>query len=126
MGGAVAQQVTLAAPKGMVRKLVLAGTRTSGSPNTVHGPSKMVEALSQSETQEEFVESWALSFFNNTVQGRLAAKASWGRILSRSQDRVHHMPMSKPPSVRSLLLVISLTGRLMVPLRESKKLQFLS
>jgi pimeloyl-ACP methyl ester carboxylesterase len=90
MGGAVAQQVTLAAPKRMVRKLVLAGTRTSGSPNTVAGPREVFEALSQSETQDEFAESWALSFFDNTVQGRLAAKASWERILSRSQDRAPH------------------------------------
>jgi len=90
MGGAVAQQVTLAAPKGMVRKLVLAGTRTSGSPNTILGPREVLEALSQSETQDEFAESWALSFFDNTVQGRLAAKASWERILSRSQDRAPH------------------------------------
>jgi pimeloyl-ACP methyl ester carboxylesterase len=85
MGGGAAQHVALAAP-GLVRKLILAGTRTSRTPNTILGPRKISVALASGATEEEFKEAWTISFFNPSAQGRAAAKAVWDRIFSRTQD----------------------------------------
>lgn len=90
MGGAAAQHVTLAAP-GLVRKLILAGTRTSRTPNTVIGPRKIFHALAHSETEEEFREAFLLSFFPPTPAGRSAGLSSWERIMTRTQDRAPHL-----------------------------------
>jgi pimeloyl-ACP methyl ester carboxylesterase len=90
MGGGAAQHVALAAP-GLVRKLILAGTRTSRSPNTVIGPRNIFFALAHSVTEDEFKEAFALSFFNPSLDGRAAALASWNRIISRTQDRAPHL-----------------------------------
>jgi len=86
MGGGAAQHVALAAP-GLVRKLILAGTRTSRTPNTIIGPRKIFFALAHAVTEKEFKEAFALSFFNSDAQGRAAAEASWNRIFSRTHDR---------------------------------------
>ncbi|KAH6683457.1 Alpha/Beta hydrolase protein [Halenospora varia] len=90
MGGGAVQHVALAAPS-LVRKLILAGTRTSQTPNTVKGPRDVIAELSNSVTEEEFKASWALSFFNPTPEGQAAAEASWKRIMLRSQDRAPHL-----------------------------------
>jgi pimeloyl-ACP methyl ester carboxylesterase len=90
MGGAAAQHVALAAP-GLVRKLILAGTRTSRTPNTVIGPRKFFFELAHSVTKEEFKEAFALTFFSPSPHGRAAALASWDRIFSRTQDRAPHL-----------------------------------
>ncbi|TVY73180.1 2-hydroxy-6-oxononadienedioate/2-hydroxy-6-oxononatrienedioate hydrolase [Lachnellula suecica] len=90
MGGGAAQYVALNAP-GLVRKLVLAGTRTSVTPNTTRGEPAIFEALATSTTEEEFKASWALSFFNPSPLGQAAAEASWARIMSRTEDRAPHL-----------------------------------
>jgi pimeloyl-ACP methyl ester carboxylesterase len=90
MGGGAAQHVALAAP-GLVRKLVLAGTRTSRTPNTVIGPRNIFFELAHAVTEEEFKEAFAFSFFNPSPHGRAAAVASWNRIFSRSHDRAPHL-----------------------------------
>ncbi|PMD45166.1 hydrolase [Hyaloscypha variabilis F] len=90
MGGGAAQHVALAAP-GLIHKLILAGTRTSRTPNTVIGPRKIFFALAHAVTEEEFKEAFALSFFNSDAQGRAAALISWDRIFSRSHDRASHL-----------------------------------
>jgi pimeloyl-ACP methyl ester carboxylesterase len=90
MGGGAAQHVALSAP-GLVRKLILAGTRTSRTPNTVIGPRKIFFELAHAATEEQFKEAFVLSFFNHSPDGRAAGLASWGRIFSRSQDRAPHL-----------------------------------
>jgi pimeloyl-ACP methyl ester carboxylesterase len=90
MGGGAAQYVALAAPN-LVRKLVLAGTRTSRTPKTVTGPRDIFFALANAVTKEEFRAAWALSSFNHDTEGQAAAKASWERIFSRQQDRSPHL-----------------------------------
>jgi pimeloyl-ACP methyl ester carboxylesterase len=90
MGGAAAQHVALAAPD-LVRKLILAGTRTSKTPNTVPGPRKIFYDLAHSDTDEEFKKSWINSFFNSSPSGRAAGEASWARIQERSHDRAPHL-----------------------------------
>jgi len=90
MGGGAAQHVALAAPN-LVHRLILAGTRTSRTPNTIIGPRKIFYKLAHSVTEEEFKEAFALSFFNHSPHGREAALASWDRIFSRSQDRAPHL-----------------------------------
>jgi pimeloyl-ACP methyl ester carboxylesterase len=90
MGGGAAQHIALAAP-GLVRKLILAGTRTSRTPNTVLGPQKIFSALAHSVTEEEFREAFVLSFFRPGRRGRAAGLASWDRIFSRKHDRAPHL-----------------------------------
>ena len=89
MGGVAAQYVALSAPQ-VVRKLILAGTRTSQTPHTTSGPLDIFLALANAVTEEEFEDAWTISFFNHNPSGRETAKASWERIMSRSQDRAPH------------------------------------
>jgi pimeloyl-ACP methyl ester carboxylesterase len=81
MGGGAAQHVVLAAP-GLVRKLVLAGTQTSRTPNTVSGVRDIFEWLASSVSEEEFKDSWVKSFFPASPVGVLAADTVWERIKS--------------------------------------------
>lgn len=90
MGGVAAQYVPLNAP-GLVRKLILAGTRTSITPNAVEASGESFAALKDSVTEQEFKDSWALSFFNDSAHGKAAAQASWDRIISRTEDRAPHL-----------------------------------
>lgn len=90
MGGGAAQHVALAAPN-LVRKLILAGTRTSRTRNTIFGPRKIFYELANSATEAEFKVAWTLSFFNPSQHGRDAAQASWDRIMTRTEDRAPHL-----------------------------------
>jgi pimeloyl-ACP methyl ester carboxylesterase len=90
MGGVAAQYVPLNTP-GLVRKLILAGTRTSITPNAVEASGESFAALKDSVTEQEFKGSWALSFFNDSPHGKAAAQASWDRIMSRTEDRAPHL-----------------------------------
>lgn len=90
MGGCVAQYVYLLAPY-LVRKLILAGTRTSQTPSSTGGPAHIFKELAESITEEEFEAATALSFFNPTPHGQAAAKSSWNRIFSRTVDRAPHL-----------------------------------
>ncbi len=89
MGGGAAQHVALTASS-LVRKLILAGTRTFRTPNTVIGP-RDIFALANAVTEEGFRAAWRLSFFSHDADGQAAAKASWERIFSRQQDRSPHL-----------------------------------
>jgi pimeloyl-ACP methyl ester carboxylesterase len=90
MGGIAAQFVYLQAPK-LIRKLILAGTSTSDTPNTVMGDYNIFLGLANPISREDFEIGWSRSFFNNTPHGQAAAKASWQRIFSRTQDRAPHL-----------------------------------
>ncbi|KAL2071384.1 hypothetical protein VTL71DRAFT_12619 [Oculimacula yallundae] len=90
MGGGAAQHVALAAP-GRVRKLILAGTRTSRTPNTILGPRNIFYDLAHAVTKEEFKAAWTNSFFNPSQHGRDAAEASWKRIFTRKDNRAPHL-----------------------------------
>lgn len=83
MGGLAAQYVALDAPKGLVRKLILCGTRTSRRPDTVMGDRKWFIPLATSESEEEFRQSWIDSFFPPTEIGRAAGAESWKRIANQ-------------------------------------------
>jgi len=80
MGGGVVQTVSLLSP-GLVKKLIIAGSRTSRTPNTTAGPRHIFEALRTGETEEEFRASVELSFYNPNTVGKKAAAASWARML---------------------------------------------
>lgn len=91
MGGGAAQHVVLAAP-GLVRKLILAGTQTSRTPNTVRGQIEVFEYLATSVSEDEFKDSWVKSFFPPTPAGILAGEESWKRIMSsHPNDRKPHL-----------------------------------
>lgn len=83
MGGGAAQHVALAAPQ-LVRKLILAGTRTSRTPHTVIGPRDIFFQLAN---LEDFKAALAVSFFNPSPHGQLEAQKSWDRIMLRKEDR---------------------------------------
>lgn len=72
--------VALNAPKGLVRKLILAGTRASQSAKTVAGPAGPFKALFRAETEAESEAAIAYSFYPETEQGRKYAKESWARM----------------------------------------------
>ncbi|KAF4629666.1 hypothetical protein G7Y89_g8479 [Cudoniella acicularis] len=90
MGGGAAQHVALLAP-GLIRRLILAGTRTSRTPNTIIGPRDIFAELANAETEAEFKAAIALSFFNPDPHGQAAAQVSWDRIKSRSHGRAPHL-----------------------------------
>jgi len=90
MGGCAAFYVYLGAPH-IVRKLILAGTRISQTPNSIRGPAHIFKELAIAVTEEEFEAATALSFFNRSPHGQAAAKASWNRIFSRTVDRAPHL-----------------------------------
>lgn len=90
MGGCAAQYVFLGAPH-LVRKLILAGTRTSQTPNSTGGPGHIFKGLAVAVTEKEFEIAMANSFFNPSPHGQAAAKASWDRIITRTVDRAPHL-----------------------------------
>lgn len=91
MGGLAAQYVALDAPRGMVRKLILAGTRTSLTSKTVNGPVEWFKPLARSESEKDFKQAWRDSFFNHDRHGRAVAETVWSRIQRRSIDRAPHL-----------------------------------
>jgi pimeloyl-ACP methyl ester carboxylesterase len=94
MGGAAVQMVALTAPK-LVRRLILAGTSTSVSDETVTfvpgivwpreaAPTEPLKVLATAVTPEEVEYSLAYSFFPDDGIGRAAAKAYRNRIQERN------------------------------------------
>lgn len=92
MGGAAAQMVALNAPKGLIRRLILAGTVPSqgpdSSPVTDWHP---FELLKTGDSPAETFRGWAYSFFPDTNKGRFDAAASWARIHLRQDDRAPYL-----------------------------------
>ena len=90
MGGGCAQHVALMGDQ-LVRRLIIAGSRTSRTPNTIIGPRDIFFPLAESATESEFKTAWAQSFFNHDADGKAAAEACWDRIFSRTHDRAPHL-----------------------------------
>ena len=80
MSGAAAQMFALNAPHGMVRKLILAGTRASQSNRTVAGRPGPFAALFKAQTDKESETALTYSFYPETEEGRANAKVYWTRI----------------------------------------------
>jgi pimeloyl-ACP methyl ester carboxylesterase len=95
MGGGAVQCATLAAPPGMIRKLIIAGSRTSANPTMVIGDRAIYRPLAESVTEEEFKESWIRSFYPHTDAGRAAGEEVWRRIQRRDQDRAPHLSVEE-------------------------------
>ena len=86
MGGMAAQMIALNAP-GLVRKLILAGTRASDGPNTVHpSDTKPFVNLVSAATPAELEAAHAAALYYTDEVGRSAARASWERIHERKGD----------------------------------------
>jgi pimeloyl-ACP methyl ester carboxylesterase len=90
MGGGCAQHVALMGGQ-LVRKLIIAGSRTSCNPQMLIGPRDIFYLLADNVTEVEFKAAWAQSFFNHDSEGKAAAQASWDRIFSRTHDRAPHL-----------------------------------
>jgi len=92
MGGAAVQMVALNAPKGLVRRVIIAGTVPSAGPDATKVTDwHPFEVLKAGDSPEAIFRGWAYSFFPNTNKGRFDARASWDRINLRQQDRAPYM-----------------------------------
>lgn len=87
MGGCVAQMVALNAP-GLVRKLILAGTRASISPNTVGADWPLVERFALAMEPDAVEAAFTVSMFTTTSNGLSQAKKYWTRIHERKHDEL--------------------------------------
>lgn len=91
MGGGAVQHVVLTAAPGIVRKLIIAGSRTSYNATTVIGDRAIFRPLAESETEEDFKEAWVESFFPHTEPGRKAAAEVWARMQTWGPERAPHL-----------------------------------
>jgi len=92
MGGTVVQMVALNAPKGLVRRVIIAGTVPSEGPDSVNVTDwHPYEVLKTGDSPEEIWKGWAYSFFPDTNKGRFDAAESWARIHLRTEDRAPYM-----------------------------------
>lgn len=88
MGGAAVQMVALNAPKGMIRRLIIAGTVPSQGADSVPVTDwHPFELLKTGDSPEEIYRGWAYSFFPDTDKGRFDAAEVWARIHLRQEDR---------------------------------------
>jgi pimeloyl-ACP methyl ester carboxylesterase len=87
MGGCVAQMVALNAPS-LVRRLILAGTRASVSPNTVGANWSLVERFTVAMEPEAVEAAFTESMFTTTPNGLAQAKKYWARIHERQHDEL--------------------------------------
>jgi len=87
MGGCVAQMVALNAP-GLVRRLILAGTRASVSPNTVGADWPLVERFTVAMDPISVEAAFTESMFTTTTNGLSQAKKYWTRIHERQHDEL--------------------------------------
>lgn len=93
MGGCVAQMLALNAPRGLIRRVIFAGTVPSQGPDSVPVTDwHPFELLKTGDSPEETFRGWAYSFFPDTDKGRFDAAASWSRIHLRQQDRTPYLP----------------------------------
>jgi pimeloyl-ACP methyl ester carboxylesterase len=83
MGGAIAQQFVFDRPT-VVRKVVLAGTATKGSPGMDKLPGVVEEAFRRGAKERSHPK--AFLFFTETADGKLAAKEFIGRINKHTVD----------------------------------------
>lgn len=93
MGGGAVQMVALKEPK-LVRKLILAATFASapGENSDVSGivwpqassPPEPLDVLTKAVEASETEYALAFSFFNQTEEGKAAAKAYWNRVQERN------------------------------------------
>lgn len=84
--------IGLNAPKGLVRKLILAGTTPSSGDGVVwHSNMLPYEKLRLAKTHDEQREAFLLSFFGPSGRSQAAGRASFERIHSARPDRVDYV-----------------------------------
>ncbi|KAJ4292770.1 hypothetical protein N0V90_009433 [Kalmusia sp. IMI 367209] len=92
MGGCTAQMIALNAPKGLVRRLVLAGTMTSVGEGTVRAPDiGPFNLIRTAVTKEEQLQGFLTSFFGPSERSQAAGRASFGRIYAARKDRTDYV-----------------------------------
>lgn len=92
MGGCAAQMIALNAPKGLVRRVVLAGTMPSVGKGTMRASDMTpFNLLRKAATREEQLEAFLKSFFGPSDQSQAAGKASFERIHSGRRDRTDYL-----------------------------------
>jgi pimeloyl-ACP methyl ester carboxylesterase len=92
MGGCVAQMLALNAPKGLIRRVIFAGTVPSEGPDSVNVTDwHPFELLKTGDSPDEIFRGWAYSFFPDTDKGRFDAATVWARIHLRQEDRAPYL-----------------------------------
>jgi pimeloyl-ACP methyl ester carboxylesterase len=112
MGDGAAQHVALKAPH-LVRKLILAGTRTSKTPNTTRGSRDIFLPLANSVTKRGFEPAYAQSFSITTQIGKPRPKLL-GTASSYEHTIALHTFAPKSQSVRSRHTISSLNHTLII------------
>ncbi|KAK4498709.1 hypothetical protein PRZ48_009219 [Zasmidium cellare] len=87
MGGFVGQILGLEAPKGLIRRLIIAGSTPSwGQGITQHNEQRSQEINANAAGAEATLESMQKLFFYDSSTSRAASKAYWARIHERTKE----------------------------------------
>ncbi|PSN59798.1 alpha/beta-hydrolase [Corynespora cassiicola Philippines] len=96
MGGCTAQMVALNAPKGMIRRLILAGTIPSAGEGVVLlDDISPYNKLRFARTYEEQLEAFLISFFGPSERSQAAGRASFQRIHTSRPGRTDYVDVEK-------------------------------
>ncbi|OAL32907.1 hypothetical protein AYO20_07698 [Fonsecaea nubica] len=87
MGGFIAQMLTLNAPPGLVRKLVLAGTAPSQGPGVESGDMHYFQNLTNATTDADVKAGFLSGFFGSSEARQKIGEKWWNRITSCSSMR---------------------------------------
>jgi len=87
MGGMAAQIVALNSPKGLVRRLILAGTGPSAGEGVQAGPEWAIQALAGANNNEEEEAAFIKTFYTESPEKIALGKEWWKRINERTEDR---------------------------------------
>jgi pimeloyl-ACP methyl ester carboxylesterase len=104
MGGCTAQLIALNAHKGLVRKLVLAGTVPSGGEGVVRrNPPTEYNVLRLAKTKDEQHHAFLISFFSKSEKSQAEGQAAWERIQNARSHPVDYIEVetAKRQSVAS-------------------------
>lgn len=92
MGGCAAQMIALNAPKGLVRKLILAGTVPSIGEGVVRAKDMVpFIKLRGAKTKEEHLDAFLHSFFGPSERIQTAGRESFDRIQGSRPNRVDYV-----------------------------------
>lgn len=102
MGGLAIQYLQLIAPF-RIRRLIIAGGRTSRHPGTIDGDEGLVNKLTYSTSERHLEFAWKQALFSGSVLSEIYAAQAWSRLQERRvihgtcHLRLADLPPSAPP-----------------------------
>ncbi|KAK3064477.1 hypothetical protein LTS18_006891 [Coniosporium uncinatum] len=92
IGGCIAQLVALNSPPGLVRRLILCGTRGSGAaPGTAPADYSNVKILADAITLDQQREAYLRTFYPLHPRGRARGLQVWERMAAGRSDRMDYL-----------------------------------